>query len=71
MSEITTALGIQLVYAQVKLTQSKDNERIAMTERNSDVQDKKNRECRHLHRIRQQDMLTEAERGPSYASEEF
>ena len=71
VSEITTALGFQLVYAQVKLTRSKDNENIAMTERNSDVQDKKNRECRHLHRIRQQDMLTEAEGGPSYASGEF
>ena len=71
MSETTITLGFQLGEAQVKLTRSKDNERIAMRERKSDAQEKKNRERRRLHRIRQQDLLTEAEGGPSYASGEF
>ncbi|KAK2182011.1 hypothetical protein NP493_372g05028 [Ridgeia piscesae] len=44
VSEITTALGFQLGEAQVKLTRSKDNQMIAMRERKSDSQDKKNRE---------------------------
>ena len=44
VSETTIALGFQLGEAQVKLTRSKDNERIAMRERKSDAQEKKNRE---------------------------
>ena len=69
--ETTTALGFQLGEAHVKLTRARDNERIAMRERKSDGQEKKNRERRRLLRIRQQDMLTEAEGGPSYASGEL
>ena len=52
-------------------TRSKDKEKIAMRKRNSDVQEKKNRERQHLHWIHQQDILTEADGGPSYASREF
>ena len=68
VSETTTVLGFQLGEAQ---TWSKDKEGIAMRKRKSDVQEKKNRERRRLHWIHQQDMLTEAEGGPSYASRDF
>ncbi|KAI0207795.1 hypothetical protein LSAT2_007538 [Lamellibrachia satsuma] len=71
VAETTAALGFQLGEAQVKLTRSKDRERTAMLQRKADAQEKKNRERRRLHRIRQQDMLTQAEGGPSYASGEF
>ena len=71
VADTTAALGFQLGEAQVKLTRSKDRERTAMLQRKADAQEKKNRERRRLHRIRQQDMLTQAEGGPSYASGEF
>ncbi|KAI0222670.1 eIF-2-alpha kinase activator GCN1 [Lamellibrachia satsuma] len=71
VADTTVALGFQLGEAQVKLTRTKDRERTAMLQRKADAQEKKNRERRRLHRIRQQDMLTQAEGGPSYASGEF
>ena len=71
VAETTAALGFQPGEAQVKLTLSKDRERLVAKGRKADALEKKNRERRRLQRIRQQDLLTQAEGGPSYASGEF
>ena len=71
VKETTAALGFRHGKALVKLTQAKDKERLALMRRKADAQERKNREHRRLHRIRQQDMLAQAEWGASYGAGEF
>ena len=71
VKETTASLGFRHGKALVKLTQAKDKERLALMRRKADAQERKNREHRRLHRIRQQDMLAQAEGGASYGAGEF
>ena len=61
VKETTAALGFRHGKAIVKLTQAKDKETLALMRRKADAQERKNRGYRRLHRIRQQDMLAQAE----------
>ena len=71
VKETTVALGFRHGKALVKLTQAKYKERLALMRRKADAQERNNRQRRRLHRIRQQDMLAQAEGEASEGAGEF